>query len=126
MNVDKDYMTYYLVDAAHPLSRVWYMSECQVKDREVLCFLTKMTEMEAREVTHIDNRRDARWSKDDVLFYANPKFAATLGDTSTLTIQLDQLDKIEVYELNHVKTFGTPLLSILGFLIVIYILSEGF
>jgi hypothetical protein len=123
--INESYLAYYLVDPAHPLTRVWYMSESKVKDTEVTCFLSKMTELEAADVTKVRSRRDARWSKNDVLFYANPRFAATLPDTGNFSIPMDQLEKIEVYELNYAKTVGTPLLYTSGLLLLLFAISGG-
>ena len=124
MNIDKDFLTYYLVDAAHPLTRVWYMSECKLTEKEIACHLTKLTELEAYEVYKIQSNKDARWSKNDVLFYADPRFATTIPDSTSMSITTDQLIKIEVYELNHVRTFGTPLITFAGVLSLLYLTSD--
>jgi len=121
--INESYLTYYLVDPAHPLTRVWYMSESKVNNTEVTCFLSKMTEIEAADVTKVRSKRDARWSKNDVLFYANPRFAATLPDTGNFSIPMEQLEKIEVYELNYARTLGPPLLYASGFLMLLWIIS---
>ena len=123
--INETHLSYYLVDAAHPLSRVWYMSSSKVQDTAVTCYITKMTTFEAAEVTTIQNRKDARWSKNDVLFYADPAFAASLKDTLTLTIPVAKFEKIEVYELNHIKSIGAPMLGVVGLFVVLFIISGG-
>jgi hypothetical protein len=123
--INEDYLSYYLVDAAHPLSQVWYMSKSKVEDTAVTCYITKMTELEAAEVTTVRNKKDARWSKNDVLFYADPAFAASLKDTLTLTIPVAKFEKIEVYELNHIKSIGAPMLGVVGLFVVLFIISGG-
>jgi len=123
--IDQEFLNYYLVDAAHPTTRVWYMSDCKIGEQEISCYLTKLTEVEAAEISLITSRSDARASKNDILFYADPKFALGIQDTCTRKISTDQMQKIEVIELNHLKTYGTPLLSLTGFLGLLFLISEG-
>ncbi len=123
--VDVDYLQYYLVDAAHPLTKVWRMSDCKIGPQEIDCRLTKLTANEAAEISLVRGNRDARASKNDVLFYADPRFALALQDTGTQKIHTGQLEKIEVFELNHLKTYGTPLLSITGFICLLFLLANG-
>ncbi len=122
--VDKVGLNYYLVDAAHPLTRVWNMSNCKIGDQELHCYLTKMSETKAVEVSLIRGNWDARASKNDVLFYADTKFAATIQDTCSININTGQLEKIEVLELNHLRSYGVPLLSLTGFLTLLFLIGE--
>jgi len=57
------------------------------------------------------------------LLYAKPQFAMTLPDTATMTIQNVQLEKIEVCEMDHVKTIGMPLLGCTGVMLLVYLIS---
>jgi hypothetical protein len=109
--IDKTNLTFYLLDAARPTSRVWYVSEADFQKNEMIGFLIRLNELEAHEVATVQGRHDARYSKNDVLMYVKPKHALALADTMTLTIPYDQLEKIEVYEVNHGKSLGITLLS---------------
>ena len=116
-------LTYYVVDAANPISRAWYVSDCQINETGIEGYLTKMEPESAKEIYIVQSRRDSRWSKNDVLFYADPRLANTLPDSGLVNIPVGKMAKIEVYELNHAKTFGTPLLSVTGFLALLYLIS---
>lgn len=111
--IKKEQLTFYLLDAAHARSRVWYVSEAQFQGDKITGFLVRLTEMEATEVATVTGSRDAKMSKDEVLLYAKPKFAMTLADTMTVTISHDQLEKIEVYEVNHGKSVVVSTFAIL-------------
>lgn len=111
--INKEQLTFYLLDAAHARSRVWYVSEAQFQGDKITGFLVRLTEIEAMEVATISSSRDAKMSKDEVLLYAKPKFAMTLADTMTTTIPHDQLEKIEVYEVNHGKSVLVSTFAIL-------------
>lgn len=108
--IDKQQLTFYLLDAARPYSRVWYISEAEFQNDKVNGFLIRLDETEAHEIATVSNKRDAKSSKNEVLMYANPRYALTLADTVTVTIAYDQLEKIEVYEVNHGKSIAVSLL----------------
>ncbi|MCW5920975.1 MAG: hypothetical protein KIS77_01430 [Saprospiraceae bacterium] len=108
--IEKSELTFYILDAARPASRVWYVSEADFRDDSMTGFLIRLDELEAQEVATIRGRQDARYSKDDVLIYVKPKFAIALGDTITTTIAYEQLEKIEVHEVNHSKSVAISLL----------------
>ncbi|MBL7827962.1 MAG: hypothetical protein JNJ57_15135 [Saprospiraceae bacterium] len=116
-------LDHYLIDPAHPQTNVWYMSKVEVQPNRVICNITKMAPAEAMEITLIRSRMDATWSKNDVLFYPDQAFLALLPETGRIEITTNDLEKIEVYEVNQVKTFGTPLIVLLGLLVVSYSLS---
>lgn len=108
--IDNRNLTYYLLDASRPLSRVWYISEAEFQEDKMIGFLIRVSETEAEEIATVYSKRDAKDSKNDVLMYAKPKFALALPDTATMTITYDQLEKIEVYEVNHGKSVAISLL----------------
>lgn len=112
-------LNHYLINPAHPSSEVWYMSRCEISNDEIKCHITKMNEVEAFNLVNISGRVDAAMSRNDVLYYAYPEFAATLPETGTITLPVKQMEKIEVYELNQAKTYGAPILTILGFLLIV-------
>ncbi len=101
------------------------MSECKIAPQEITCYLTRLTEKEGAEISLVRGNWDARASKNDVLFYAEPRFASALQDSSIQKISIGQLEKIEVFELNHLRTYGAPLLSLTGFLALLFLISEG-
>jgi hypothetical protein len=111
--IDKYPLTYYVLDASRPQSRVWYVSEAEFSEDQMQGFLVRVSEEEARDVAMVTSKRDAKYSKNDVLLYANPRYALTLADTSTVTLRYDQLEKIEVYEANHEKSLTVSLLAAL-------------
>lgn len=119
--IEKQQLTFYLLDAARPRSRVWYVSEAEFQEDSMRGFLIRLDESEAEEVATVDNRRDARSSKNEVLMYAQPRFALALADTALVTITYDQLEKIEVYEVNHEKSLT---LSLLGSMMPIVFLAS--
>lgn len=106
-------LTFYLLDAARPHSRVWHISETEFNEDQMKGFLIRLDETEANEIATVSGKRDAKYSKNDVLLYAKPKFAFALADTANVTITYDQLEKIEVYEVNHSKSIAVSLLAAL-------------
>lgn len=86
------------------------MSDFNLGQQSMSGFLAKISEAEALEVNTVRNNTDARQSRNQVLFYMKPQYAMNLGDTTTLTIPYEQLEKIEVYEVNHGKTIAVNLL----------------
>jgi hypothetical protein len=121
--VNPEGLSVYILDAAHPLTRGWYMSEPKFEKNSISGFISKMAEVETLEASMLRDRSDAQQSRNDVLIYIKPQVALGLPDTATLSIQAAQLEKIEVCELNHVKTIGLPLISCVGFLGLIYLIS---
>lgn len=107
-------LSFYLMDASRPASRAWYVSSYSFGQQSMNCFLAKISEAEALEVNVTRNNADARNSRDQVLLYMKPQFAIGLGDTATLTIPYEQLEKIEVYEVDYGKTIGIILLDAVG------------
>ena len=122
--INKTNLTFYLLDASHPRSRAWHMSEADFQDQAVHCFLIKLDEFDAQEVSTIHNNRDARESRDEVLLFAKPRFVFSLADTVTMTIPYEQLEKIEVIEANHGKSVGVSMFIILIPLVILGILSD--
>lgn len=123
--VNPDGLSVYLLDAAHPLTRGWYVSEPKFGKNSVSGFISKMAEVESLEAAVLRDRLDAQQSRNDILLYAKPQFALNLPDTATLTIQDIQLEKIEVCEMNHVKTIGLPMMGCTGTLLLVYLISGG-
>lgn len=121
--VNPEGLSVYILDASHPLTRGWYLSEPKFEKNSISGFISKMAEVETLEASMLRDRSDAQQSRNDVLIYLKPQFAQGLPDTATLSIQGSQLEKIEVCELNHVKTIGLPLISCVGFLGLIYLVS---
>ena len=115
----------YLVDASHPLTRGWYVSEPTFESNSVSGFINRMAEVEMLEASILRDRTDAQQSRNDILLYASPKFALSLPDTATLTIQNSQLEKIEVCELNYLKTVGRPMLGCTGLLLLAYLVWDN-
>ena len=124
--INPEGLSVYLVDASHPLTRGWYVSEPKFEKNSISGFVSRMAEVETLEASMLRNRSDAQQSRNDILLFAKPQFAAGLPDTATMIIQNTQLEKIEVCELNHGKTIGLPLLGCTGGLLLIYLISNGF
>ncbi|MBN8680701.1 MAG: hypothetical protein J0M29_20930 [Chitinophagales bacterium] len=116
----------YLVDAAHPLTRGWFLSEPVFEARSVKARITRMSEVETMEMSLIRDRYDARQSRNDILLFAKPQFAESLPDTTSIVIQDHQLEKIEVCELNHLRTYGAPLLGCTGMVFLLYLVTQGY
>lgn len=112
-------MNYFLVDPSHPQTAVWYVSRAVLENNQLSGQITRMSAQEGAEVTYIRNRNDARWSKNDVLFYPDPTYVATLPDQGQFVLELENIEKIEVYELNQVKTFVAPVVAVLGLMILL-------
>lgn len=123
--INPEGLSVYLVDAAHPLTRGWYLSDPKFENNSVSGFISRMAEVETLEASMLRDRSDAQQSRNDILLYAKPQFALGLPDTATMTIQDIQLEKIEVCELNHVRTIGMPLLGCTGLLLLVYLVSGG-
>lgn len=121
--IDPQGLSVYVVDAAHPLTRGWYLSEPKFTGNSVSGFISRMAEVETLEASMLRDRYDAQQSRNDILLYAKPQFALGLPDTATLTILNSQLEKVEVCELNHLKTFGRPLLGCTGIVLLAYLIT---
>lgn len=104
-------LSVYLLDAAHPLTRGWYLSEPKFEKKSVSGFLVRMAEVEVLEVVEIRNRRDGQLSKNDLLLYAKPELAAQWFDTATVVIPNKQLERVEVCEMDQMRSIGVPLLG---------------
>lgn len=122
--INPEGLSIYVVDAAHPLTKGWYLSEPKFDKDGVSGFLSRMAEVEILEVSTLHDRHDAKRSRNDVLLYAKPQFALSLPDTATMTIQNSQLEKVEVCELNHMRSIGAPLLGCTGLIILGYLISS--
>ena len=122
--IDKRPLTFYLLDAARPLSRVWHISESDFQKDKMNGFLIRLSEAEAYEIATVESNRDARYSRNEVLMYVNPKYALALTDTATVSINYDMLEKIEVYEVNHGKTIAVSLVLVLVPIAFLGILSS--
>ncbi len=119
-------LSVYLIDSAHPLTRGWYLAEPQFERNQVSGFISKMAEIETLEISSLRDRSDAQHSRNDVLIYLKPQFASSLPDTATLAIQNTQLEKIEVCELNHVKTIGLPMVGCVSLLLLAYLVTGDY
>ncbi len=123
--INPEGLSVYIIDAAHPLTRGWYVSEPKFEKSSITGFVSRMAEVEALEASMLRNRTDAQQSRNDILLYAKPKFALSLPDTATMTIQNSQFEKIEVCEMNHAKTIGLPLACCTGMGALAYFISWG-
>ncbi|MBK7936023.1 MAG: hypothetical protein IPJ82_02650 [Lewinellaceae bacterium] len=117
-------LTFYLLDAAHPRTRVWHLSEAEFLKDKMTGFLVKLDEQDATEVAVVHNRRDARYSRDEVLMFVKPKFVLDMADTATVTIPYTQLEKVEVYEVNAGKSVGVSLFMIFVPIVGVGIISD--
>ncbi len=122
--INKYPLTYYVLDASRPQSRVWYVSEAEFLEDRMQGFLVRVSEEEAKDVATVSSKRDAKFSKNDVLLYASPRYALALADTTTVTLRYDQLEKIEVYEANHEKSLAVSLLAALLPVMFLGVLSD--
>jgi hypothetical protein len=116
----------YMVDAGHPLTRGWFLSDPVFEANQVTAFITRMSEVETMEMSVIRNNYDARQSRNDILLYAKPKFASSLPDTAKIQIFDHQIEKIEVCELNHVRSIGLPLLGCSGLVTLLYLITNTY
>ncbi|MFN0035625.1 MAG: hypothetical protein ACKVUS_11195 [Saprospiraceae bacterium] len=121
--INPEGLSVYLIDAAHPLTRGWYVAEPRFDKNGLTGFISRMAEVETLEASRLRNRTDAQQSRNDILLYAKPQFAAGLPDTATLIIQNTSLERVEVCEMNHTKTIGLPMLGCTGVLLLAYIIS---
>lgn len=124
--VDKENLMFYAIDASHPLTRVWHVSELQFKDGKIHGFLSKMAPSEALEVSTIRSRRDARDSRDQVLVYVSPRLAMGMGDTLSADIPYEQIERVEVHEPNFGKSVGVSMLGVVGIFFVLAAAASGY
>lgn len=122
--INPEGLSIYVVDVAHPLTRGWYLSEPKFEQNSISGFISRMAEVEILETSMLRDRSDAQQSKNDILLYAKAQFALSLPDTAHITIQNSQLEKIEVCELNHLRTIGVPLIGCTGVLALVYLISQ--
>ena len=121
--IDTRGLSFYLIDAAHPLSRVWYITDYSISEKSMSAFLVRLSETESLQITTVNSNRDARASKNEVLLFAKPRYALGLPDTLTTRIDFDQLEKIEVHEVNYGKTLAFNFLGYIGIGLVISIIA---
>lgn len=112
--VKRENLAFYLIDAGHPLTRAWYISEIDFQQDAMVGFLNRLSPSETLEVSTLRNGRDARQSKNEVLVYVSPKAAMTMGDTLTTRLPFDQIERVEVHEPNFGKSVGITLSWIAG------------
>jgi hypothetical protein len=118
-------LSFYAVDAAHPLRKAWYISEPTVRKEQVSGYLTRLSESEALELSLVRDSRDAQESKNNVLLYVHPKLAMTYSDTLTTTIPFRQIERVEVHEPNYGKAFTAAVLSGAGLFFLIGLIGLG-
>lgn len=118
-------LTFYVLDASRPTTHAWYVSEADFQDDKMVGLLIRLDEVEAKEVATVTGRRDARLSKDEVLMFAKPQFILPLPDSATVTLTYDQLEKIEVYEVNHSRSLVLSLLASLMPILFLGAISGG-
>ncbi len=121
--IDTRGLTFYLIDAAHPLSKVWYITDYTISEKSMSAFIVRMSETEATQVSTVRNNRDARASKNEVLLFAKPQYALSLPDTLTTRIDFEQLEKIEVHEINYGKTLAFNFLGYIGVSLIISVIA---
>ncbi|MEO6758576.1 MAG: hypothetical protein ABIO24_03910 [Saprospiraceae bacterium] len=123
--LDERNLTFYLVDAAHPLSRSWQVFNYQIGERSMRVFLARLTEVESAQVNIVRNNRAAKDKKNEVLLFAKPEYAQNLPDTLTTILDFDQLEKIEVYEMNFGRTLAYSVPTLVGAGLVLTIIAIG-
>lgn len=112
--VKQENLAFYLIDAGHPLTRAWYVSEINFQQDAMSGFANRLSPSETLEVSTLRNGRDARQSKNEVLIYIKPKTAMTMGDTLTTRLSFEQIERVEVHEPNFGKSVGLTLSWIAG------------
>lgn len=117
-NVPVESASVYVIDAAHPLTKVWYVAEAEVKKDKLGGFLTRLTDVDALEVSIMRNTRDAKNSRNDMLIYVNPRLIMGFSDTLTTYIPLTQIERIEVHEPNYGKSIGLAVATLGGFFFI--------
>ncbi|MEI6408138.1 MAG: hypothetical protein WCR52_02035 [Bacteroidota bacterium] len=126
--IDTKYLTFFLIDNAHPLTKAWEVKSYDIDEKSMFCAMSALSEKDAHDVVTVRNNADARASKNEVLLFLKPEFAKTLTDTGSTTVHFDQIDRIEVYETNFGKTiavFSMGYLAIGLTAAVIALISEG-
>ena len=122
--INPEGLSVYVVDVAHPLTRGWYLSEPKFEPNSISGFISRMAEVEILETSLLRSRSDAQQSRNDILLYAKAPYALSLPDTAHISIQHTQLEKIEVCELNHLRTIGVPLIGCTGVLALVYLIAQ--
>jgi hypothetical protein len=118
-------MAVYLIDASHPYTRGWYLSEAQFGSDQVRGYVRKMEEKETLEISMLRSQYDAQQSRNDILLFLKPQFADKMPDSTFMSIPHPQLERVEVCEMNHVKTFGVPLIGCTGLSLLLYFAITG-
>lgn len=124
--IDSESLSFYVIDAAHPMTRAWYVSEVRFQQGQMHGFLSKLTAAEALEVSSIRSRRDARDSRNDVLIYAGPRLLMGMGDTLTTFIPYDKVERVEVHEPNFGKSVGISMLGVAGGVFILSAATSGY
>ena len=112
--VKRENLAFYLIDAGHPLTRAWYVSEIDFQQDAMKGFVNRLSPSETLEVSTLRNGRDARQSKNEVLIYISPKTAMAMGDTLTTRLPFEQIERVEVHEPNFGKSVGITLSWVAG------------
>jgi hypothetical protein len=115
--------SYYIVDAAHPLTKAWYVAEAKIQKDEISGFISRLSETEALDVGIIRNRLDAKNSRNDVLVFVSPRLAMGLSDNVQASIPIAQIERVEVHEPNFGRSIGSMVLGGGGALFLIGMLS---
>jgi len=126
--IDTKYLTFFLIDNAHPLTKAWELTSYNIDSKSMLCTMSALSEEDAHDVVTVRNNSDARASKNEVLMFVKPECAKTLPDTGSTTLLYDQIERIEVYEANFGKTVAVFSLSYLAVGLtaaIIVLISEG-
>jgi hypothetical protein len=116
-------LNFYLLDAAHPYTRGWYMVRERTNGNAIEGFVSRMAEIEVLEVKAISSKHDAAMSRNDVLIYIEPDFAQKLSDTATVKIGKKEVVKIEVTEIDQARTFAPCLIGCNALLILAYLID---
>jgi hypothetical protein len=112
--INRENLTFYILDAAQPGLRVWYVSKARFQRDQMHCHIERVEAAEAEEIATLRGRRDARESKNEVLLYANSSLALTLSDTASVSIDYSEVDRVEVHEVNQSKSIAYSLLCFFG------------
>lgn len=124
--ITTDNLTFYLLDPSRPLSGVWYVDAYRFGETSMQAYLSRLSEREALDVVTVRNNRDARDSRNEVLIYVKPQVARAFPDTITTTLNYEQLEKVEVYEINYGKTLAVNFLGYVaaGFAIALIAIGD--
>lgn len=121
--VDSQSLNLYLLDAAHPYSRGWYVVSEHADGKGIEGFAIRMAEAEVLEVNHLRNRYDGAISRNDVLVYLDPDFATNLSDAAKVKLGKKEIVRIEVTEIDQVRSFAPCLLGCNAILFLAYLIG---